>query len=175
MAGRVYVGNLALSVTERDLEDEFSKYGYLRSVWVARKPPGFAFIEFEDMRDAEDAVRKTDGQHGWRVEFSRKGERGGGGGGGPRGYDRGGYGRGPPAASRELRCYECNEIGHLASDCRATGGRSARRPDEGRDRYRRDRSRSPARRRSPSYEAPRGGSRRSPSYASRSPPRRSRS
>ena len=37
------------------------RYGPLRSVWIARKPPGFAFIEYEDMRDAEDAVRKMDG------------------------------------------------------------------------------------------------------------------
>lgn len=28
---------------------------------IARKPPGFAFIEFDDSRDADDAVRKLDG------------------------------------------------------------------------------------------------------------------
>ena len=32
-----------------------------RSVWVARKPPGFAFIDFDDKRDAEDALRDIDG------------------------------------------------------------------------------------------------------------------
>ena len=31
------------------------------SVWVARKPPGFAFIDFDDKRDAEDALRDIDG------------------------------------------------------------------------------------------------------------------
>jgi RNA recognition motif-containing protein len=31
------------------------------SVWVARKPPGFAFIDFDDRRDAEDAIRDLDG------------------------------------------------------------------------------------------------------------------
>jgi arginine/serine-rich splicing factor 7 len=31
------------------------------SVWVARKPPGFAFIDFDDKRDAEDALRDLDG------------------------------------------------------------------------------------------------------------------
>ncbi len=51
------------------------------------------------------------GQHGWRVELSRKGERGPGGPrGNDRGGDRGGYGRGPPA-SRELR-YNLPQDGH---------------------------------------------------------------
>ena len=48
----------------------------MRDVWVARKPPGFAFVEMEDRRDAQvrqthtgdfvtditqDAVRELDG------------------------------------------------------------------------------------------------------------------
>jgi RNA recognition motif-containing protein len=28
---------------------------------VGRKPPGFAFIEFEDRRDADDAIRALNG------------------------------------------------------------------------------------------------------------------
>ena len=39
----------------------FSYYGPVRKVWVAQNPHGFAFIEFEDERDAEDAVRGLDG------------------------------------------------------------------------------------------------------------------
>ncbi|KAK9823369.1 hypothetical protein WJX72_002269 [[Myrmecia] bisecta] len=189
-ASRLYVGGLDTRITERDLEDEFTKFGVLRSVWVARKPPGFAFVEFEDIRDAEDAMRKLDGHNGWRVEQSRKGERrpppGGGGGGGYGDRGGGGYG-GPPRG--EMKCYECGELGHMARDCRAGrggggggggGGGSYRDRDDrggrGRDDgYRaggRDRS-PPPRRRSPSYE-PRD--RRSPSYGksasrSRSPRR----
>ncbi|XP_057641447.1 serine/arginine-rich splicing factor 3-like [Chionomys nivalis] len=45
-----------------ELERAFGYYGPLRSVWVARNPPGFAFIEFEDPRDAADAVRELDGR-----------------------------------------------------------------------------------------------------------------
>lgn len=59
---KVYVGDLGSSANKADLEDSFSQYGRLTSVWVARNPPGFAFVEFEDNRDAEDAVRALDGR-----------------------------------------------------------------------------------------------------------------
>lgn len=58
---KVYVGNLGSSASKHEIENSFSKYGPLRNVWVARNPPGFAFVEFEDRRDAEDAVRGLDG------------------------------------------------------------------------------------------------------------------
>lgn len=32
------------------------------SVWVARRPPGYAFIDFDDRRDAQDAIREIDGE-----------------------------------------------------------------------------------------------------------------
>lgn len=54
---KVYVGDLGNNASKPELEDAFSYYGPLRNVWVARNPPGFAFVEFEDPRDAEDAVR----------------------------------------------------------------------------------------------------------------------
>lgn len=49
-------------------------------------------MEYEDKRDAEDAVKGLDGRNGWRVEFARAaGPKGGGGdryGGGGGGGDR---------------------------------------------------------------------------------------
>uniref|UniRef100_S4RMA8 RRM domain-containing protein n=1 Tax=Petromyzon marinus TaxID=7757 RepID=S4RMA8_PETMA len=59
---KVYVGNLGSGATEYDLEKVFSYYGPLRSVWVARNPPGFAFVQFEDARDARDSCRELDGR-----------------------------------------------------------------------------------------------------------------
>ncbi|KAJ1425724.1 Zinc finger, CCHC-type [Sesbania bispinosa] len=67
---RVYVGNLDSRVTERDLEDEFRVFGVIRSVWVARRPPGYAFIDFDDRRDAQDAIRELDGLWASRCSVS---------------------------------------------------------------------------------------------------------
>ncbi|RWS21472.1 RNA-binding-like protein 3 [Leptotrombidium deliense] len=58
---KVYIGNLSESCSKGDVETSFSKYGPLKNVWIARNPPGFAFVAFEDARDAEDAVRALDG------------------------------------------------------------------------------------------------------------------
>ena len=58
---KIYIGGLRDDANRYDLEDVFSKYGPVRDVWVARKPPGFAFIEMEDPRDAKDAVKGLDG------------------------------------------------------------------------------------------------------------------
>ncbi|KAH9394703.1 nucleic acid binding [Tyrophagus putrescentiae] len=58
---KVYVGNLQDNCLKSEVEGAFSKFGPLKNVWVARNPPGFAFVEFEDSRDAEDAVRALDG------------------------------------------------------------------------------------------------------------------
>lgn len=58
---KIYVGDLPKDASERELDRVFKEYGPLKNVWVARNPPGFAFIEFEDNRDADDAVKELDG------------------------------------------------------------------------------------------------------------------
>ncbi len=55
---RVYVGGLSSSTEKAEVEREFKKFGSLRDVWVARNPPGFAFLEFEDQRDADVGLRR---------------------------------------------------------------------------------------------------------------------
>jgi arginine/serine-rich splicing factor 7 len=61
-----YASNSGSAASKQELEESFSYYGPLRNVWVARNPPGFAFVEFEDPRDAEDAVRGLDGRYVFR-------------------------------------------------------------------------------------------------------------
>ncbi|XP_072320496.1 serine/arginine-rich splicing factor 1A [Eucyclogobius newberryi] len=99
---RIYVGNLPPDIRTKDVEDVFYKYGTIRDIDLKnrRGGPPFAFIEFEDPRDADDAVYGRDGYdydgYRLRVEFPRsgRGSRGGGGGGGFGGIGGGGGGDG---------------------------------------------------------------------------------
>jgi arginine/serine-rich splicing factor 7 len=72
---RVYVGNLTDKIKKEHLEEEFTKYGKLNSVWVAFNPPGFAFIEFAKKEEAESACDSLNGQEilgsKLRVEISK--------------------------------------------------------------------------------------------------------
>uniref|UniRef100_A0A7E4URJ9 RRM domain-containing protein n=1 Tax=Panagrellus redivivus TaxID=6233 RepID=A0A7E4URJ9_PANRE len=137
---KVYVGGLPDDARSEEVEEVFRKYGKIRKVWVARRPPGFAFVEFVDVRDAEDAVKGLDGAricgvHA-KVELSHGKSRGGGGGGrgggrgGYRGGDRGGDRRGRSPGSPRRR--------------RSPGG-SPRRSSRRSPSPRRSRSRSPRR------------------------------
>ncbi|KAL7646655.1 UNVERIFIED_CONTAM: hypothetical protein RMT77_001906 [Armadillidium vulgare] len=141
---KVYVGDLGSGASKQELEDVFSYYGRLRNVWVARNPPGFAFVEFEDSRDAEDAVRGLDGRticgRRVRIELST-------------GKSRNRFRGPPPRRGRpfhpEDRCYECGERGHYARDCNRYNRRSRSRSRSPRRRsYSRSRSRDRSRSRS---------------------------
>ncbi|XP_005093924.1 serine/arginine-rich splicing factor 1A isoform X2 [Aplysia californica] len=102
---RIYVGNLPPDIRTRDIEDLFYKYGKITFIDLKNKRgPPFAFVEFEDPRDAEDSVRQRDGYNydGYtlRVEFPRGSGAMGGGRGGFRGRGGFGGGRGGPPSRR---------------------------------------------------------------------------
>lgn len=56
---RVYVGGLPYGTTERDLERFFRGYGRMRDVLIKN---GYGFVEFDDHRDADDAVYELNGK-----------------------------------------------------------------------------------------------------------------
>jgi len=67
---RVYVGNLPPDVRDNEVEDLFYKYGRIRNVTLkTRRGPPFAFVEFDDPRDAADAVHGRNGYNfdGYRL------------------------------------------------------------------------------------------------------------
>ena len=41
---RVYFGNLDPDVQKDQLDDTCNKFGRVSDVWIARNPPGFAFV-----------------------------------------------------------------------------------------------------------------------------------
>ncbi|KAL6784039.1 SRS10 [Auxenochlorella protothecoides x Auxenochlorella symbiontica] len=74
MAPPVYCGNYEYDASERDLERLFDRYGRVERVEFKS---GFCFVHYEDIRDAEDAIKDLDGRE-WgrmrrrlRAEFSK--------------------------------------------------------------------------------------------------------
>ncbi len=60
----LFIGRLNTRIDKRDLEDLFHKFGRIRRCDVknGQGPFNFGFIEYEDKRDAEDAIRGLDGK-----------------------------------------------------------------------------------------------------------------
>lgn len=91
MTTRVFVGRLNYDVRERDMERFFRGYGRIEDIVLKN---GFGFVDFDDYRDAEDAVRELNGKKlmGERVtvELARGMRRG------PPDYERGPRRFGPP-------------------------------------------------------------------------------
>ena len=67
MAKKLYVGNLAFSVTDDELQQAFASFGNISSARVVMdrmsgRSKGFGFVELENDQMADDAVKKMDGQ-----------------------------------------------------------------------------------------------------------------
>ena len=56
---QIFVAKLASGIREKDLEYEFRRFGNIKNIQLKR---GYAFIEYEDYKDAEDAIKDMDGR-----------------------------------------------------------------------------------------------------------------
>jgi len=65
---RVYIGRLPARARESDVERFFRGYGKVRDIMLKN---GFGFVELDDYRDADDAIRDLDGRElcGERVQL----------------------------------------------------------------------------------------------------------
>ncbi|XP_077994240.1 uncharacterized protein LOC144447981 isoform X7 [Glandiceps talaboti] len=107
---QLFIGRLSKQTRQRDLEDIFTYYGRLArcDIKYGRKTgsPGsgmaYAFVDYDDRRDAEDAIKYENGREvcgqSIVVEWAR----------GPR--------HGFVQADDE--CYKCHRSGHWARNCR---------------------------------------------------------
>ena len=100
MPTKLYVGNLAYSVTNEDLEGLFSQAGKVDSAVVvvdkfSGQSRGFGFVEMADSNDAARAIEEFNDTElkGRNIRVNEARPREGGGGGGPRGGGGGGGGR----------------------------------------------------------------------------------
>ena len=112
MESKLYVGNLAYSTSEADLETLFAQAGTVKSVAIIKdrdsgRSKGFAFVEMSNQAEAEKAISLFNGQQfqerALTVNIARpREERSGGGFGGNRG---GGFGdrRGSGKNDRDRR------------------------------------------------------------------------
>ncbi len=115
---KLYVGNLAYSVRDQDLQDAFGTYGAVQSAKVMMdrdtgRSKGFGFVEMGSDGEAQAAINGLNGQplagrsivvnvarpreerpSGFRSPYGGGGREGGGGGGGGFGGGGGGGGGG---------------------------------------------------------------------------------
>ncbi len=104
MSSKLYVGNLAYSVRDDDLQQKFGEFGGVQSAKVmmdrdSGRSKGFGFVEMSSPAEAEAAIRGMNGQNvdgrDMVVNIARPMEpRTGGGGGFGGGRREGGYGGG---------------------------------------------------------------------------------
>ncbi|SRR5713226_2431307 len=98
MGRRLYVGNLAWTVTDQDLEDAFTEAGKVENAQVimdraTNRSRGFGFVEMATDEAADAAITKLNGREikgrAIRVNEAQARTGGGGGhGGGARDRDR---------------------------------------------------------------------------------------
>jgi RNA recognition motif-containing protein len=103
MGKKLYVGNLAYSIADHDLEQLFTPHGTVQSAQVIMdrdtgRSKGFGFVEMGSDQEAQTAISQMNGKEvegrALTVNEARPKPEGGGGGRGGYGGGRGGGGGG---------------------------------------------------------------------------------
>lgn len=176
LSASLYIRGLAEKVRYEDLKKIFGRYGRIVDItlpldYYTRDAKGYGFVEYEESRDAQEALhaldryrllgrelevefargdRKTPSEMRAREKESRYG-RGGGGGGGGGGGD---YGRRDRSRSRDRRQRSGSPPGR---DRRRGGGSRSRSPHSRSPVPRRPATRSRSKSASPNYNKRNGG------------------
>jgi len=109
MGKKIYVGNLAFSVSDELLNSTFAQFGAVDSAKIIMdretgRSKGFGFVEMSSDSDADQAIEKLNGQdlngRNMNVSEARPQEDRPRGGGGGRGGGFGGGGRGGGGGGR---------------------------------------------------------------------------
>eukprot|EP00124_Ichthyophonus_hoferi_P005561 Ihof_evm2s839 gene=Ihof_evmTU2s839 len=93
----LFIGRLGPEIRTRDLEDVFGRYG--RLVRCDLKNGGYGFVDFEDRRDAEDALRGEDGRSLGQSRMVVQ------------------WANGPSRRADSGECFKCGRPGHIAREC----------------------------------------------------------
>lgn len=103
MSKKLYIGNLAFSVTQDSLKEAFASFGDIEEVTLVTdretgRSRGFGFVTFANDADADKAMAEMNGKEiegrAIKVSEARPPGEGGGGRRGGFGGRRGGYGGG---------------------------------------------------------------------------------
>jgi len=67
MGKKLYVGNLAWAISEKELRELFSKFGEIEEITLitdkfSKRSKGFGFVTFKDEADAERATKEMGGK-----------------------------------------------------------------------------------------------------------------